>query len=83
MRKVRWASVWTVVGACVVALAMLWVVLRGRVWAWIPFFLAAGVAVREIRYLQRARRPADAGFDEPRRATPGGDTGRRRGRRSE
>lgn len=64
MRKVRWASVWTVVGACVVALAMLWVVLRGKVWAWIPFFLAAGVAVREIRYLQRARRAPDAGFDE-------------------
>ncbi|MFC7876594.1 hypothetical protein [Isoptericola sp. NPDC057391] len=79
MRKVRWASVWTVVGACVVALAMLWVVLRGKVWAWIPFFLAAGVAIREIRYLQRARRPADAGFDERRRGEPDDGRGRRRG----
>jgi len=83
VRKVRWASVWTVVGACVVALAMLWVVLRGKVWAWIPFFLAAGVAIREIRYLQRSRRPAEAGFDERRRGGPDADTGRRRGRRSE
>ncbi|MFC8597389.1 MULTISPECIES: hypothetical protein [unclassified Isoptericola] len=67
MRNVRWASVWTVFGACVVAVAMLSIVLRGRLWAWIPFFLAVGVAVREIRYLQRSRRPADARFDEPRR----------------
>ncbi|MEL7976406.1 hypothetical protein AAG589_11125 [Isoptericola sp. F-RaC21] len=83
MRKVRWASVWTVFGACVVALAMLWVVLRGRVWAWIPFVIAAGVAVREIRYLQRSRGPREAGFDERRRTGPEDDRGRRRARRSE
>jgi len=70
---VRWSSVWTVFGACVVAVAMLSIVLRGRMWAWIPFIIAAAVAVREIRYLQRTRRPADAGFDEPRRGAPGRD----------
>ena len=48
---------------------MLVLVLRGRMWAWIPFAVAAGVAVREIRFLQRARRP-DAGFDEQRRGRP-------------
>ncbi|CAM3418753.1 hypothetical protein [Isoptericola cucumis] len=69
MRKVQWSSVATVVGAVVVAVLMLVLVLRGRVWAWIPFALAAGIAVREIRFLQRARRP-DAGFDEQRRGRP-------------
>ncbi len=66
MRKVQWSSVATVVGAVVVAVLMLVLVLRGRVWAWIPFAIAAGVAVREVRFLQRARRP-EAGFDEDRR----------------
>ncbi|MEN5074059.1 hypothetical protein ABE437_09600 [Isoptericola cucumis] len=69
MRKVQWSSVATVAGAVVVAVLMLVLVLRGRVWAWIPFALAAGIAVREIRFLQRARRP-DAGFDEQRRGRP-------------
>jgi len=74
---VQWSSVATVLGAGAVALVMLWVAIRGRVWAWIPFVLALGVAVREVRHLQRAARPADAGFDEERR----GDGRRRRGRR--
>jgi hypothetical protein len=65
--KVMWSSIATVVGAAVVALVMLWVVLRGRVWGWIPLVLALGVLVRELRFLQRRRRPPDAGFDEPRR----------------
>ena len=69
MRKVQWSSVATVVGAVVVAVLMLVLVLRGRMWAWIPFAVAAGVAVREIRFLQRARRP-EAGFDEQRRGRP-------------
>ena len=69
MRKVQWSSVATVVGAVVVAVLMLVLVVRGRVWAWIPFAVAAGVAVREVRHLQRARRP-DAGFDEQRRGRP-------------
>ncbi|WP_418275772.1 hypothetical protein ACNHYB_13040 [Isoptericola jiangsuensis] len=70
VRSVRWASVATVVGAGLLALVALVAALRGRPWAWLPFVLCAGVAVREVRYLQRAlRRPA--GFDEPdRRSTP-------------
>ncbi len=67
MRNVRWSSIGTVVGASVVALIMLVLVARGRVWAWIPFAIAAGVAVREVRFLQRARRPSAVGFDERRR----------------
>ncbi len=65
--NVLWKSVATVVGAAAVALVMLWVVLRGRAWAWIPFIIAFGIFVRELRYLQRRRRPPDARFDEPRR----------------
>jgi hypothetical protein len=64
VRSVRWASVATVVGAGLVALVALAAVLRGRVWAWVPFVLAAAIAVREVRHLQRARR-RHAGFDEP------------------
>lgn len=67
MRKVRWSSVGTVLLAASVALVMLFVALRGRVWAWIPFALALAVAVREVRYLQRSNRPPQAGFDEKRR----------------
>jgi hypothetical protein len=64
VRSVRWASVATVLGACLVAVVALVAALRGRHWAWLPFVLAAGIAVREVRYLQRALRPP-AGFDEP------------------
>jgi 4-hydroxybenzoate polyprenyltransferase len=64
IRSVRWASVATVVGAGLVALVALAAVLRGRGWAWVPFVLAAAIAVREVRQLQRARR-RHAGFDEP------------------
>jgi hypothetical protein len=53
VRDVRWSSVLTVLVAAVVALVFLWVAVRGRVWAWVPFVVAAGVAVREVRYLQR------------------------------
>ncbi|MCA5894332.1 hypothetical protein LEP48_13375 [Isoptericola sp. NEAU-Y5] len=63
MRRVQWSSVATVVGAGVVALVMLWVAIRGRAWALVPFVLALGVAVREVRHLQRAARPP-VGFDE-------------------
>ncbi|GAA1729323.1 hypothetical protein GCM10009809_26110 [Isoptericola hypogeus] len=75
----QWSSVATVFGAAAVALVMLVVALRGRLWAWIPFVIAAGVAVREVRYLQRARRPADAGFDEDRRGDGRPGTRSRRG----
>ncbi len=67
MRSVRWSSFGTVLGASVVAVLMLVLVVRGRVWAWIPFVLAAGVAVREVRFLQRSRRPSTVGFSERRR----------------
>lgn len=67
MRNVRWSSVGTVLLAGIVALVMLLVALRGRVWAWIPFALALAVVVREVRYLQRSNRPPRVGFDEERR----------------
>ncbi|AEG45445.1 hypothetical protein [Isoptericola variabilis] len=67
MRSVRWSSVGTVVGATVIALLMLVLVVRGRVWAWIPLAIAAGVAVREVRFLQRSGRASEVGFDERRR----------------
>ncbi|PZR52190.1 hypothetical protein DNL40_13000 [Xylanimonas oleitrophica] len=63
---IRWSSVWTVLGASVVALAFLSAALRGRAWAWVPCVLAAGIVVREVRWSRRRRRP-EAGFDEPRR----------------
>ncbi len=53
---VRWASVATVLGGIAVALVCLVLVLRGRVWAWVPLVLAAAVALREVRYLQRVAR---------------------------
>ncbi|WP_454042757.1 hypothetical protein [Cellulosimicrobium sp. Marseille-Q8652] len=52
----RWSSVATVLGGVVVAAVCLWNVLRGRAWAWIPFLVAAAVALREVRYLQRVAR---------------------------
>ncbi|OLT53425.1 hypothetical protein BJF88_11570 [Cellulosimicrobium sp. CUA-896] len=52
----RWSSVATVLGGVVVALACLTLVLRGRVWAWVPLAVAAAVALREVRYLQRVAR---------------------------
>lgn len=52
----RWSSVATVLGGVVVAVVCLGLVLRGRVWAWIPCVLAAAVALREVRYLQRVAR---------------------------
>ncbi|PFG44531.1 hypothetical protein ATJ88_3258 [Isoptericola jiangsuensis] len=64
VREVRWSSVATVVGAGVIALVALVAALRGRTWAWLPFVLAAAIAVREVRYLQRLLHPP-AGFDEP------------------
>lgn len=50
---IRWASVGTVFGGVAVALVFLVLVLRGRVWAWVPLVIAAAVALREVRYLQR------------------------------
>jgi hypothetical protein len=43
----------TVLLAGAVALVFGGVALRGRAWAWVPFLLAAGVVVREVRWLQR------------------------------
>jgi 4-hydroxybenzoate polyprenyltransferase len=63
--QIRWASVGTVALATAVALVFLGVAIRGRVWAWVPFAIAAGVAIREVRHLQRSRRPPDAGFTAP------------------
>ncbi|MFI2753720.1 hypothetical protein ACGIF2_09825 [Cellulomonas sp. P22] len=56
MRSVRWASVATVAGGVVVAFACLAAVVRGRVWAWVPGLIAASVALREVRALQRGVR---------------------------
>lgn len=53
---VRWASLATVLGGIAVALVSLVLVLRGRVWAWVPLVVAAAVALREVRYLQRVAR---------------------------
>jgi hypothetical protein len=64
LRDIRWASVLTVVVAGAFTLVTLAAALRGRVWAWVPFALSAAILVREVRYLQRARR-RPAGFDEP------------------
>jgi hypothetical protein len=70
VRAVRWASLATVVGAGLIAVVALAVALRGRTWAWLPFGLAAAIVVREVRYLQRARR-RHATFDEPDRRSAG------------
>ena len=53
---IRWASLATVVGGIVVALVCLVQLLRGRTWAWLPLLVAAAVALREVRYLQRVAR---------------------------
>ena len=53
---VRWASVATVLGGIVVAVVCLVLVLRGRVWAWVPLVVAAAVALRVVRGLRRAAR---------------------------
>ncbi len=52
---IRWASVWTVLGAFGVALLALALLVRGRTWAWVPLVVGLGVGLREIRYLQRRR----------------------------
>ncbi|MFC8922520.1 hypothetical protein [Cellulosimicrobium sp. NPDC057127] len=52
----RWSSIATVLGGVVVAVVCLSLVLRGRVWAWVPLAIAAAVALREVRYLQRVAR---------------------------
>jgi hypothetical protein len=52
----RWSSIATVLGGVVVALVCLSLVLRGRTWAWVPLAVAAAVALREVRYLQRIAR---------------------------
>lgn len=64
LRDVRWASILTVLVAAAFTVVALAAALRGRAWAWVPFALSAAILVREVRYLQRARRPP-AGFDEP------------------
>lgn len=56
MTSVRWASVATVAGAVVLALVCLAAAARGRVWAWVPGIIAASVALREVRALQRGVR---------------------------
>ncbi|MFJ1511337.1 hypothetical protein [Cellulosimicrobium funkei] len=61
---VRWASVATVLGGIVVAVVCLVLVLRGRVWAWVPLVVAAAVALREVRYLQRAARGGRPRYQE-------------------
>ncbi len=53
MRSVRWASVATVVGCTVVALVCVGAALRGRTWALVPGVVAAAIAFRELRALQR------------------------------
>ena len=53
MRSVRWASLATVVGCFLLALACLVAVLRGRAWAWVPGLAAAAIAFREFRGLRR------------------------------
>lgn len=64
LRDIRWASVLTIAVAGVFAALSLFAVLRGRVWAWVPLAFSAAILVREIRYVQRARR-RHAGFDAP------------------
>lgn len=51
----RWASLFTVLGGIVVAVAGLIGLLTGHVWAALPFALGAATALREVRYLQRLR----------------------------
>jgi len=70
VRRVPWASVLTIAAAAVFTLVTLFAALRGRVWAWIPFALAAAILVREIRHVQRSRR-RHVGFEEPDRRDPG------------
>ncbi|MBD5786069.1 hypothetical protein IF650_07740 [Cellulosimicrobium terreum] len=62
----RWSSIATVLGGIVVALVCLVLVLRGRVWAWVPLVLAAAVALREVRYLQRVSRNGRGDDHRPR-----------------
>lgn len=52
----RWASLATVVGCALLALVCVVAVARGRTVAWVPGSVAAGIAVREVRALQRNRR---------------------------
>ncbi|MBD8079699.1 hypothetical protein IF651_11590 [Cellulosimicrobium arenosum] len=54
--RTRWSSVATVLGGIVVAVVCLTLVLRGRTWAWVPLLVAAAVALREVRWLQRVAR---------------------------
>lgn|GEM_PF-905354 len=62
----RWSSVATVLGSVVVALVCLSLVLRGRAWAWVPLVLAAAVALREVRWLQRVARNGRGDDHRPR-----------------
>ncbi|MCB7136219.1 hypothetical protein [Cellulosimicrobium marinum] len=62
----RWSSVATVLGGLVVALVCLTLVLRGRVWAWVPLVVAAAIALREIRWLQRVARNGRGDDHRPR-----------------
>ncbi|WP_402468573.1 hypothetical protein [Isoptericola aurantiacus] len=64
VRDIRWASILTVLLAGAFAIVSLAAALRGRAWAWVPFALSAAILVREVRYLQRARRRS-VGFDAP------------------
>ncbi|WP_460755742.1 hypothetical protein [Myceligenerans cantabricum] len=51
----RWSSLFTVVGGAVVATAGLIGLATGHPWSALPLALGIGIAVREVRYLQRLR----------------------------
>ncbi|MCF4123200.1 hypothetical protein L1785_19710 [Antribacter sp. KLBMP9083] len=55
MPRIRWSSLLTVLGGGAVALAGLAGALTGHPWSWLPVALGLGIAVREVRFLQRAR----------------------------
>ncbi|GII97825.1 hypothetical protein CLV28_2187 [Sediminihabitans luteus] len=84
MLGVRWDSLATVLGCGVLALvALLLGVLRGHPWAWVPCLLCAGIALREVRLLQRERdaRNDPARHDPARRDPERHDPARRDPRR--
>ena len=61
---VRWASVATVLGGRVGAVGWAGLVLGGRGAAWGARVVAAAVALREVRYLQRAARGGRPRYQE-------------------
>ncbi|GIG21296.1 hypothetical protein Cch01nite_20200 [Cellulomonas chitinilytica] len=51
--RIRWASLLTVLLCVVVVLVCVAAALRGRRWALVVALVAAAIAVREVRALQR------------------------------